>query len=73
MVKWIKDNGNKIKQLEKGDKIRTIGLTATIIVTDEQFDYIHRTFRSCYIALKNELEDIRLHELILIPEDLKEL
>ena len=73
MVKWIEKNGKMSKELEKGDKIRSIGITAILIIKDEEFKKVHTKFDVLYRMLNNEVEKIKLHELTLIPNDLKEI
>ena len=73
MVKWIEKNGKMRKELEKGDKIRSIGITAILIIKDEEFKKIHTKFDVLHSMLNNEVEKIKLHQLTLIPNDLKEI
>ena len=70
MVKMVKINGRRIKQLEKGDKLRVVGINATLLVTDEQYERFHNKLRKVYEELKKELPEIRIHDITLSPEDL---
>lgn len=75
MVKYITNkNGKKIKQSEKGDRIRVGQISYCLIVTDEQYKKWLLKIELLMNELKNELPEIRIHNLShTTPKDMKEV